>query len=303
MVAVEGASLQVESGITHALVGESGSGKSTLARIMMGILVPDQGRVLFNGADIHRGVEVQRRFRRRIGVVFQDPMSSLDPRMKVGASIAEPLVVHHVGTPAERRKRVEELLSLVDLEPDMARRYPHQFSGGQLQRIAIARALALNPSILILDEPVSALDVSIQAGLLTMLTRLKEKFSLGLLFIAHDLAVVRTIADRVSVMYRGRIVESGPVEEIFSRPRHPYTRTLLSSVPHPNPSHQLEPVGEGREWRESFRRGCVFAHRCPLANEHCWQEVPPLEETEGTVVACFRWREATPSSPLGQLTD
>jgi ABC-type oligopeptide transport system ATPase subunit len=234
--AVRGVSIEVARGETLALVGESGSGKSTVAKTIMGFEKPTEGTITFEGRDLAtvRGRELKA-LRRELQFVFQDPYASLPSRMTVGEIIAEPLVIHGVGTRESRLARVQELLDLVGLTPQHGSRYPHEFSGGQRQRVGIARALALEPSMLILDEPVSALDVSIQAQVINLLGDLQERLGLSYLFIAHDLAVVRHIAQRVAVMYLGEIVETGPTDQVFESPQHEYTQTLLKAVPIPDP--------------------------------------------------------------------
>jgi oligopeptide transport system ATP-binding protein len=230
--AVDDVSFTIEPGETFGLVGESGSGKTTTGRCVLRLIEPTSGAVLFKGADVlgYSRREL-REARRDFQIVFQDPYSSLNPRMRVGAIVAEPLVIHGRSTAAERRTRVDELFSLVGLDPSAATRYPHEFSGGQRQRIGLARALALSPSLIVADEPVSALDVSVQAQVVNLLLDLQERLGLTYLFIAHDLRLVREVCKRVAVMYRGRIVEIGPVESIFDAPAHPYTRALLSAIP------------------------------------------------------------------------
>jgi ABC-type oligopeptide transport system ATPase subunit len=230
--AVDGVSFTIAAGETFGLVGESGSGKTTTGRCVLRLVEPTSGEIRFNGEDVLRfSRDRLRRARREMQIVFQDPYSSLNPRMRVGAIVEEPLVIHRVGGKAERRQRVAELFQLVGLDPSHLARYPHQFSGGQRQRIGLARALALNPSLIIADEPVSALDVSVQAQVVNLLMELQERLKLTYLFIAHDLRLVRHICNRVAVMYRGRIVEMGTAEALFEAPAHPYTRALLSAIP------------------------------------------------------------------------
>jgi ABC-type oligopeptide transport system ATPase subunit len=237
IAAVDAVSFAIEQGETFGLVGESGSGKTTTGRCMLRLMEPTSGEVWFRGENVLTfSRERMRRARRDMQMVFQDPYSSLNPRMRVDAIVEEPLVIHAIGTRAERRTRVEELLSRVGLDPALRTRYPHEFSGGQRQRIGLARAIALNPSFIIADEPVSALDVSIQAQVINLLLDLQAELGLTYLFIAHDLRLVQHVCSRVAVMYRGRIVEMGPARTLFTSPRHPYTQALLSAVPEPDPN-------------------------------------------------------------------
>ena len=235
--AVDGVSFTIEEGETFGLVGESGSGKTTTGRCILRLIEPTSGDVRFKGEDVLRFSRARlRQARRDMQIVFQDPYSSLNPRMRVGAIVEEPLIIHRVGTKPQRRARVAELFELVGLDPSQLTRYPHQFSGGQRQRIGLARALALNPSLVIADEPVSALDVSVQAQVINLLMDLQERLKLTYLFIAHDLRLVRHICSRIAVMYLGKIVEMGETEAIFAAPTHPYTRALLSAIPVPDPN-------------------------------------------------------------------
>jgi oligopeptide transport system ATP-binding protein len=237
--AVDDVSFSVEEGETFGLVGESGSGKTTTGRCILRLIEPTSGEVRFRGEDVLRFSRTRlRQARRDMQIVFQDPYSSLNPRMRVGAIVEEPLVIHRLGDAAARRARVEELFTLVGLDPSHLGRYPHEFSGGQRQRIGLARALALNPSLVIADEPVSALDVSVQAQVVNLLLELQERLKLTYLFIAHDLRLVRHVCTRVAVMYRGRIVELAPAAVLYDDARHPYTRALLSAIPVPDPRHQ-----------------------------------------------------------------
>ncbi len=235
--AVDGVSFTIDEGETFGLVGESGSGKTTTGRCILRLIEPTSGEVRFKGEDVLKFSRTRLRLARRdMQIVFQDPFSSLNPRMRVGTIVEEPLVIHRMGSKPERRARVVELFELVGLDPSQLQRYPHQFSGGQRQRIGLARALALNPSLIIADEPVSALDVSVQAQVINLLMDLQQRLKLTYLFIAHDLRLVRHICNRVAVMYLGRIVEMGPTERLFEAPAHPYTRALLSAIPVPDPN-------------------------------------------------------------------
>ena len=288
--AVDGVSLTVARGETLGLVGESGSGKTTLGRCILRLIEPDRGSILFDGVDIlSLSKRRMRALRREMQIIFQDPFGSLNPRMKVSTIIAEPLIIHGLARRQDRPRRVAELLEMVGLDPGCGGRYPHEFSGGQRQRIGIARALAVSPRLIIADEPVSSLDVSVQAQVLNLLAELQERLGLAYLFIAHDLAVVRHISDRVAVMYRGRIVESARAEDLYAHPLHPYTRALLASVPVRDPDQRRprsllageppSPVGE--------MQGCSFASRCPLVEERCRREDPALRpHGEGRQVAC-----------------
>jgi ABC-type oligopeptide transport system ATPase subunit len=241
--AVDAVSFSVEEGETFGLVGESGSGKTTTGRCILRLIEPTSGEIRFKGEDVLAfSAARMRQARRDMQIVFQDPYSSLNPRMRVGAIVEEPLIIHKIGTRLERRARVAELFDLVGLDPSQLTRYPHQFSGGQRQRVGLARALALNPSLIIADEPVSALDVSVQAQVINLLMDLQERLKLTYLFIAHDLRLVRHICSRVAVMYLGRIVEMGETEAIFAAPAHPYTRALLSAIPVPDPNVARERV-------------------------------------------------------------
>ena len=291
--AVDGVSFSVRRGETLGLVGESGCGKTTASFAVLRMLPIATGQVVFEGEDITQQDRTRGRFRRRMQMVYQDPYGSLDPRMKVRDIVGEPLAVHRVtSNRTEYRDRIAALLETVGLLPDMAERYPHEFSGGQRQRIAIARALALEPSLVICDEPVSALDVSIQAQVINVLMELQERLGLSYLFVAHDLAVVRHISHRVAVMYLGRIVEIASRDELFSAPLHPYTRALLSAVP------VADPQAEAQRERQvllgevpSVMRppsGCRFHPRCPQAMPVCRERDPVLTEQDGgRAVACF----------------
>jgi oligopeptide/dipeptide ABC transporter ATP-binding protein len=309
--AVDGVSLTLARGATIGLVGESGCGKTTVGRAIVNILRAMSYRVEITGKVLyHRDGETvdlaalgrseMRRYRSDLQMVFQDPYSSLNPRMTVGAIIEEPLKIHTRQSKAERRDRVRWLLERVRLSPSHASRYPHEFSGGQRQRVGIARALATNPRIVIADEPVSALDVSIQAQVINLMQDLQEEFNLSYIFISHDLSVVRHISDRIFVMYLGNIVETGPADEIYRRPMHPYSRLLLSAVPRPDPDARRArraPATRDTAGREPSApddlpsplnkpSGCAFRTRCPIARPSCADAPPPLELRNGRLVAC-----------------
>ncbi|MBS0559271.1 MAG: ABC transporter ATP-binding protein [Proteobacteria bacterium] len=287
--AVRDASFAIGPGETLALVGESGSGKSTTGRMLVGLTPATAGRISVLGETITGpgGAARLARVRRHLQLVFQDPGSALDPRMRAGSSLAEPLVIAGKGR-AERAARVAELLELVGLPQSAARRFPHEFSGGQRQRLCIARALALHPSLIVCDEPVSALDVSIQAQIINLLLDLQDRFGLSYLFIAHDLAVVRSVSHRIAVMYAGRIVETADRRALFETPRHPYTRALLAAVPVPVPGRPPRPriAGELPSLLDP-PKGCAFHPRCPLAVERCRVETPALRTVgERHAAAC-----------------
>jgi peptide/nickel transport system ATP-binding protein/oligopeptide transport system ATP-binding protein len=290
--AVDGVSFAIAAGETFALVGESGCGKSTTGYATLGIVRPTSGQVVFLGQDIAALDRVALRDAQRdMQIIFQDPYSSLDPKMTVGESIGEPLLVRGVLQGAALARRVEELLVLVGLQPQHATRYPHEFSGGQRQRIVIARALALQPKLIVCDEPVSALDVSIRSQILNLLMRLQRELGVTYLFISHDLSVVRHISDRVAVMYLGHIVEQAPTEALFGAPRHPYTQALLSAILLPNPQAQRAraPIILQGDLPSPAAppSGCPFRTRCPLAQEVCAGTMPPLREiAAGHRVAC-----------------
>jgi oligopeptide transport system ATP-binding protein len=290
--AVDGVSFALQRGETLALVGESGCGKSTTARLVLRLLDPTAGTIRFQGRDItDLAGDPLRKLRRRMQIVFQDPFASLNPRMRVGAILEEPLIVHGIGDRAARRERVEQLLGLVGLASYHAQRYPHEFSGGQRQRIGIARALAVEPSLVVCDEPVSALDVSIQAQVVNLLKELQARLGLSYLFIAHDLAVVKHMADRIAVMYLGQIVEQAPKDALFSDPRHPYTRVLLSAIPRPDPHRDRHRPVPGGDVPSPMNppSGCRFHTRCPFVIERCRAEAPALRPwRDGHLTACHR---------------
>jgi len=296
--AVDGVSFDVAQGETLALVGESGCGKSSVGRTILRLQEPTRGKAIFDGVDVFTLERDElRRLRRRMQIIFQDPYSSLNPRMTIGAAIAEGIEIHRLAPKAEIPRRVAALLEEVGLDPGYARRYPHEFSGGQRQRIGIARALGVEPAFIVCDEPVSALDVSVQAQVLNLLGDLQRHRGLSYLFIAHDLAVVRQIAHRIAVMYLGRIVEEGATDQLLSDPRHPYTVALLSAVPEPDPSVRRSRIVLRGDLPSPSNPppGCPFHTRCfhPMKNERCRVEVPLLRPVQLTMAACH-YAESTP---------
>jgi peptide/nickel transport system ATP-binding protein/oligopeptide transport system ATP-binding protein len=292
--AVDGVSFTVAAGKTLALVGESGSGKSTVGRLVLRLIEPTAGRVRFAGEDVFALSEAgTRAYRRQAQLVFQDPYASLNPRMTVADIIGEPIALHDIVPPAQRRQRVAQVLEMVGLEPRFAPRYPHEFSGGQRQRIVIARALAVEPKLIVCDEPVSALDVSIRSQVLNLLRDLQRRLSLAYIFISHDLAVVKHIADEVAVMYLGRIVETAPTDQLFASPRHPYTQALLSAIPVPRPRAKRDRTILQGDVPSPINppTGCHLHLRCPHAIERCRVERPALIADGAHATACHRWRE------------
>lgn len=295
--AVNDISFTVRQGETFSLVGESGCGKSTTGRLIDRLLEPDEGEILFQGQRIDQlNQQDMRPLRREIQMIFQDPAGSLNPRMTVGDLIAEPLIIHNPQmAPEDRTREVHKLMQVVGISPKNAGRYPHEFSGGQKQRIGIARALSVKPQLIIADEPVSALDVSIQAQVLHLLQRLQEQLDLTYIFISHDLSVVEMISDRIAVMYLGFILELADKDKLFARPSHPYTQALISAVPIPDPEQKPERIFLQGEIPSALNlpQGCPFASRCPKCMDRCKQEKPVLQEIEpGHALACFLFEEA-----------
>jgi oligopeptide/dipeptide ABC transporter ATP-binding protein len=300
--AVDGVSFNVEAGKTLALVGESGCGKSTLSRLVLRLIEPDEGSIRFDGRDLLALDATElRAFRRHAQIIFQDPYASLNPRMTVSQILTEPLLLHDLVPASRRRARVDELLRLVGLEPRFARRYAHEFSGGQRQRIAIARALAVEPKLIVCDEPVSALDVSIRSQILNLLRDLQDRLGLAYIFVSHDLAVVKHIADRVAVMNLGEIVETANTQALFASPKHPYSRALLSAIPVPGPHARRTRILLQGEMPSALNppSGCRFHTRCPYVIERCRIERPLLiADPTGHATACHRVAELPPPDAL-----
>ncbi len=287
--ALDGVSFQIHKGETLGVVGESGCGKSTTGRAILRLMSLTEGQVLFEGQDVYAlSSRELRSFRKRMQMIFQDPFACLDPRKTVGQIIEHPLQIHHMGSSAERKERVLELMNLVGLRADYIHRYPHEFSGGQRQRIGIGRALALNPSFVVCDEPISALDVSIQGQVINLMQELQEKLSLTYMFISHDLSVVRHICDRIVVMYLGKVIETATKEELYAHPAHPYTQALLSAIPVIGGSEKKRIILEGDiPSPVDVPKGCRFCTRCFAAKEICFQQEPPLQVlSAGHTCAC-----------------
>jgi oligopeptide/dipeptide ABC transporter ATP-binding protein len=288
--AVDDVSFSIARGETFGLVGESGCGKTTAGRAVLRLIEPDAGEIFFDGEDLRAlSLDQLRARRRHMQIIFQDPFASLNPRMTVGSIVAEPLVIHDAARGPEKERRVAELLETVGLDPALSSRYPHEFSGGQRQRIGIARALAMNPKLIVADEPVSALDVSIQAQIINLLADLQARFGLTYLFISHGIPVIEHISDRIAVMYLGKLVEIGTSEQICAAPKHPYTQALLASVPVPDPARKRDRVILHGDVPTPVDppSGCRFHTRCPIAEDRCRSEEPPLRTlADGRLGAC-----------------
>ena len=301
--AVDGVSLKVHRGETVGLVGESGCGKSTVGKTILNLLKPTSGQVIFEGKDLSTIGRAQwRLLRRKIQIIFQDPMESLNSRHTVGEILEEPFIIHKLGSSMQRRAWVQELLKKVGLTASSIGRFPHEFSGGQRQRIGIARAIALQPKLIVCDEAVSALDVSVQAQIINLLLELQRKMELSLLFIAHDLSVVRHLSDRVAVMYLGQIVEEASSDEIYQNPTHPYTRALIAAIPVPNPKNTRDRVILEGDVPSPINppSGCRFHTRCTYSKPDCQRKIPKMEEVKGSHhVSCLRWRELP--APMSQM--
>jgi oligopeptide/dipeptide ABC transporter ATP-binding protein len=300
--AVDGITFTIERGKTLGLVGESGSGKTTIGRTLVRLYKPTGGQALFDDVDLAKlEGEQLRQMRRRVQMVFQDPYASLNPRYTIGSLVAEPMQIYKLGSASEIRERTEELLHVVGLRPEYIDRYPHEFSGGQRQRIAVARALSINPEFVIADEPVSALDVSVRAQVLNLLQRLQQQFHLTYLFVSHDLSVVRHVADRIAVMYLGKIVELADRDELYAAPKHPYTKALLSAIPIPDPKverkRQRIILSGDLPSPINIPKGCRFHTRCPMAQQICREIEPVFERKEGNnhLAACHFSEKVSPT--------